>query len=43
MAFAGGVPIKIGDRLIGGLGVGGAHAPEVDEACAYEALAAVKK
>jgi len=38
-ALAGGVPIKIGNDVLGGIGVGGAPGGEKDEACAGAGLA----
>ena len=40
-ALAGGVPIKIGNEVLGGIGVGGAPGGEKDEACASVGLASV--
>jgi uncharacterized protein GlcG (DUF336 family) len=40
-ALAGGVPIKIGNDVLGGIGVGGAPGGEKDEACASAGLAKV--
>jgi uncharacterized protein GlcG (DUF336 family) len=40
-ALAGGVPIKIGNDVLGGVGVGGAPGGEKDEACANAGLAKV--
>ncbi len=40
-ALAGGVPIKVGNDVIGGVGVGGAPGGEKDEACASAGLAKV--
>lgn len=37
-ALAGGVPIKIGNDVLGGIGVGGAPGGEKDEACANAGL-----
>jgi uncharacterized protein GlcG (DUF336 family) len=37
-ALAGGVPIKIGNDVLGGVGVGGAPGGEKDEACANAGL-----
>jgi uncharacterized protein GlcG (DUF336 family) len=37
--LAGAVPIKVGNDVVGGLGVGGAPAGEKDEACAKAGLA----
>lgn len=39
--LAGGVPIKIGTEVIGGIGVGGAPGGEKDEACANAGLAKI--
>jgi len=38
---AGGLPIKVGDEIIGAVGVGGAPGGEKDEACAAAGLAKV--
>ena len=38
--FTGGLPIMVGDQLIGAIGVGGASGPQ-DEECAYEAMTKV--
>jgi uncharacterized protein GlcG (DUF336 family) len=38
----GGVPIKVGNETIGGIGVGGAPAGETDEACANAGLAKIR-
>jgi uncharacterized protein GlcG (DUF336 family) len=40
-ALAGGVPIKIGNDVLGGIGVGGAPGGDKDEACASAGLAKV--
>jgi uncharacterized protein GlcG (DUF336 family) len=40
-ALAGGVPIKIGNEVIGGIGVGGAPGGDKDEACASAGVAKV--
>jgi uncharacterized protein GlcG (DUF336 family) len=40
-ALAGGVPIKLGNDVLGGIGVGGAPGGEKDEACASAGLANV--
>jgi uncharacterized protein GlcG (DUF336 family) len=40
-ALAGGVPIKSGSEVVGGIGVGGAPGGEKDEACASAGLAKV--
>lgn len=39
LLLAGGVPVKVGDQVIGAVGVGGAPGGNFDEACA---LAGVK-
>ena len=39
---AGGVPVKVGDELIGAIGVGGARGSENDEACALVAIEKVQ-
>ena len=36
--LGGGLPIKIGDALVGGIGVGGAPGGHLDEACAQAGL-----
>jgi uncharacterized protein GlcG (DUF336 family) len=41
IAVGGGVPIKVGDATIGGVGVSGAPAGEKDEACANAGIAKV--
>ena len=41
VAVGGGVPIKVGDEIIGGIGVGGAPTGEKDEACANAGLAKI--
>ncbi|MEI9892126.1 MAG: heme-binding protein [Caulobacteraceae bacterium] len=41
-ARAGGVPILIGGKLVGAIGVGGAPGGEKDEACALAGLAKIK-
>lgn len=38
---AGGLPIKIGDALVGGIGVGGAPSGAIDTECAREGLNAI--
>jgi uncharacterized protein GlcG (DUF336 family) len=40
LILAGGVPVRIGNRTIGAVGVGGAPGGNLDEACA---LAAIKE
>jgi uncharacterized protein GlcG (DUF336 family) len=39
--LGGGLPIKIGDSLVGGIGVGGAPGGHLDEACAKAGLEAI--
>ena len=39
--LAGGLPIKIGGALVGGIGVGGAPSGTIDEDCARAGLAAI--
>jgi uncharacterized protein GlcG (DUF336 family) len=41
LASVGGVPIKVGDEVIGGIGVSGAPGGDRDEACARAGLASV--
>ena len=41
LLLGGGVPIKVGNEVIGGIGVGGAPDGEKDEACANAGLAKV--
>lgn len=41
LVLAGGVPVKIGDEVIGAIGVGGAPGGHLDEACALAAIAQV--
>jgi len=38
---AGGVPIRIGDALVGGIGVGGAPSGDIDATCATAGLTAI--
>ena len=42
LVVGGGVPIKVGDEVIGGVGVGGAPGGHLDEQCATAALDTVK-
>lgn len=39
---AGGILVKVGDEVIGAIGVGGARGSEIDEQCAVAGLAAVQ-
>ena len=41
MATVGGLPIKVGDETIGGIGVSGAPGGQNDEACAQAGIAKV--
>lgn len=41
-ARAGGILVKVGDEVIGAIGVGGARGSEIDEQCAVAGLAAVQ-
>ncbi|CAI0861495.1 GlcG/HbpS family heme-binding protein [Serratia quinivorans] len=38
LLLAGGVPVKVGDAVIGAIGVGGAPGGDLDQQCALEAL-----
>jgi uncharacterized protein GlcG (DUF336 family) len=38
LLIGGGVPVKVGDEVIGAIGVGGAGGSVFDEACALEAI-----
>lgn len=42
IALAGGVPIRAGNEVVGGVGVGGAPGGAIDEQCAADALAKLK-
>ena len=42
LILGGGVPIKVGNEVIGGVGVGGAPGGHLDEKCAMDALEKVK-
>lgn len=39
--LAGGLPIRIGDALVGGIGVGGAPSGKIDEVCAKAGVEAI--
>lgn len=41
LVLAGGMPIKVGNTTVGGIGVAGAPGGQLDEACATKALEAV--
>ena len=43
LVLAGGMPIKIGNETVGGIGVAGAPGGHFDEACAQKALAVIEK
>ncbi|MBL8443713.1 MAG: heme-binding protein [Zoogloeaceae bacterium] len=42
LLLGGGVPVKVGDEVIGGVGIGGAPGGHLDEKCALAALETVK-
>jgi uncharacterized protein GlcG (DUF336 family) len=42
LSFAGGVPIKVGDEIIGAIGVSGAEPSAIDEKCANAGLEKIK-
>lgn len=42
LLLGGGVPVKVGDEVIGAVGVGGAPAGHLDEKCALAGIAAVQ-
>jgi len=43
LILAGGLPIKIGDALVGGIGVGGAPGGHLDQACAQVGIDTITK
>lgn len=43
LLLGGGLPIKIGDAIIGGVGVGGAPGAHLDEACAQAGLGVIQQ
>ncbi len=43
LILAGGLPIKIGDALVGGIGVGGAPGGHLDQACAQVGIDSITK
>ena len=43
LILAGGLPIKIGDELVGGIGVGGAPGDHLDQACAQVGIDSITK
>ena len=42
LSFAGGVPIRVGDEIIGAIGVSGAEPSSIDERCANAGLEKIK-
>lgn len=42
LLLAGGVPVKVGDQVIGAVGVGGAPAGNFDEACALAGIKSIE-
>ncbi|MEO3989198.1 GlcG/HbpS family heme-binding protein [Pseudocitrobacter cyperus] len=40
LLLAGGVPLKVGDEVVGAIGIGGAPGGHLDQACALEAIKA---
>jgi uncharacterized protein GlcG (DUF336 family) len=42
LLLGGGVPVRVGNEVIGAIGVGGAPAPHLDEQCAMAAIEKVK-
>ncbi len=42
LSFAGGVPIKVGDEIVGAMGVSGAEPSAIDEKCANAGLEKIK-
>ena len=42
LILGGGLPVKAGEELIGGIGVGGAPGGDKDEACAQAGLDKIK-
>ncbi|GHA17152.1 GlcG/HbpS family heme-binding protein [Oceanisphaera arctica] len=43
LILGGGLPIRVGDQLVGGIGIGGAPGGHLDQACADAAIKAVLK
>ena len=43
MVIAGGIPVKIGEKLVGGIGVGGSLDVSQDVACAQAAVATLEE
>jgi uncharacterized protein GlcG (DUF336 family) len=42
LLLAGGLPLKVGDEVIGAIGIGGAPGGHLDEACAQQAIDSLK-
>jgi len=42
LSFAGGIPIRVGDEIIGAIGVSGAEPSSIDEKCAIAGLEKIK-
>lgn len=42
LLLAGGLPVKVGDEVIGAMGIGGAPGGHLDEACAQQAIDSLK-
>lgn len=42
LLLAGGLPVKVGDEVIGAIGIGGAPGGHLDEACAQQAIDSLK-
>jgi len=42
LLLAGGVPVKVNNQVIGAIGIGGAPGGDIDEACALDAIRAMK-
>jgi uncharacterized protein GlcG (DUF336 family) len=42
LSFAGGLPIKVGDEIVGAIGVSGAEPSAIDEKCAIAGLEKIK-
>ncbi|HED3854627.1 heme-binding protein [Enterobacter soli] len=42
LLLAGGLPLKLGDEVIGAIGIGGAPGGHLDEACAQQAIDSLK-
>jgi uncharacterized protein GlcG (DUF336 family) len=42
LALAGGVPVKVGNEVVGGIGVGGAPGGDKDEACSNAGIAKIQ-